>query len=201
MHKKKLSELTIKDNFMFGAVMIVQENCRKALERILKKRILKIKVDREKSLVYHPEYKGVRLDIEAEDEKHNIYNIEMQVVNEDVSAELVKFLKYIHADLNNSENDFDDEFVNQLQQTVRAIKSSKEMEMMYMQYNLTLQKEWNAGRIASKVEDILDALSALGTVSDSLNSRINEENNINVLKRWLKLAFRVQSIEQFVKEM
>lgn len=28
-HKKKLEELTIKDNFMFGAVMVDEENCRK----------------------------------------------------------------------------------------------------------------------------------------------------------------------------
>lgn len=34
----------------------------------------------EKSLVYHPEYKGVRLDVEASDEHHTRFNVEMQVV-------------------------------------------------------------------------------------------------------------------------
>lgn len=47
----------------------------------------------------------------------------------------------------------------------------------------------------------LDALSELGTVSDSLNHRIHEESSLDVLKRWLKLAFRSESIEQFMKEM
>ena len=30
MSKKTLNELTLKDNFMFGAVMVNEENCRKA---------------------------------------------------------------------------------------------------------------------------------------------------------------------------
>ena len=31
-HKKQLKELTIKDNFMFAAVMMEEENCREFLE-------------------------------------------------------------------------------------------------------------------------------------------------------------------------
>lgn len=131
----------------------------------------------------------------------------------DVSPELVKLLKYIHADLEDSEKNFDDEFVDRLQQAVRVVKSSKEMEMKYMQLSLLLKKErragWAEGKIEgkaegkteSKIEDILEALSDLGTVSDNLNYRILSEKNMDVLKRWLKLAFRVESIEQFVKEM
>ena len=33
--KKQLKELTIKDNFMFGAVMMDEENCKGLLERVL----------------------------------------------------------------------------------------------------------------------------------------------------------------------
>lgn len=36
-------------------------------------------VSKEKSIVYHPEYKGVRLDVYAKDEKQTRYNVEMQV--------------------------------------------------------------------------------------------------------------------------
>lgn len=35
MEQKTLDELTIKNNFMFGAVMSDNENCRMLLERIL----------------------------------------------------------------------------------------------------------------------------------------------------------------------
>ena len=49
--KKALQDLTIKDNFMFGAVMTDPENC-----------------------------KGVRLDVYAKDDTNTRYNIEMQVL-------------------------------------------------------------------------------------------------------------------------
>ena len=58
-----LKELTIKDNFMFGAVMMDENNCRGLLERVLEIPIDRVEVSREKSIVYHPEYKGVRLDV------------------------------------------------------------------------------------------------------------------------------------------
>lgn len=38
-----------------------------------------MEVSKEKSMVYHPEYKGVRLDVYAKDENNTRYNIEMQV--------------------------------------------------------------------------------------------------------------------------
>ena len=77
--RKKLQELTIKDNFMFGAVMVNEDLCKELLELILGFSIEKIIVDKEKSIIYHPEYKGVRLDITASDENHTHYNVEMQV--------------------------------------------------------------------------------------------------------------------------
>lgn len=58
---KRLKELTIKDNFMFGAVMMDEDNCKDLLERVLEIPIDRVDVSKEKSIVYHPEYKGVRL--------------------------------------------------------------------------------------------------------------------------------------------
>ena len=58
---KRLKELTIKDNFMFGAVMMDEDNCKGLLERVLEILIDRVDVSKEKSIVYHPEYKGVRL--------------------------------------------------------------------------------------------------------------------------------------------
>ncbi len=77
--RKTLQDLTIKDNFMFGAVMMDEEICRELLELVLGFRIAKVTVSKEKCFVYHPEYKGVRLDILAEDEENTHYNVEMQV--------------------------------------------------------------------------------------------------------------------------
>ena len=76
---KTLQELTIADDFMFGAVMQDPENCRLLLERILDMSIAHVDVIREKSIIYHPEYKGVRLDVVAKDENNTRFDVEMQV--------------------------------------------------------------------------------------------------------------------------
>ena len=77
---KSIQELTIMNNFMFGAVMIIPENCKGALERSLDIEIARVEVSKERSVVYNPEYKGVRLDIYAKDEHNTHYNVEMQVL-------------------------------------------------------------------------------------------------------------------------
>ena len=75
--KKQLKELTLKDNFMFGAVMMEEENCKRFLELALGFPIERVKVSKEKSIVYHPEYKGVRLDVYAKNEHNTRYNVEI----------------------------------------------------------------------------------------------------------------------------
>lgn len=76
--KKTLQQLTIKDNFMFAAVMCREDNCKRLLEMILGIEIERVEVDKEKCMVYHPQYKGVRLDVYAKDENNTRYNVEMQ---------------------------------------------------------------------------------------------------------------------------
>ena len=53
--KKTLQELTLKDNFMFGAVMSEEANCKRLLELILGFPIARIEVSKERSITYHPE--------------------------------------------------------------------------------------------------------------------------------------------------
>lgn len=43
--------------------------------------IARVEISKEKSVVYHPEYKGVRLDIYAQDEEQTCYNVEMQAAS------------------------------------------------------------------------------------------------------------------------
>ena len=49
--KKQLKELTLKDNFMFGAVMMEEENCRRFLELALGFPIERVEVSKEKSTI------------------------------------------------------------------------------------------------------------------------------------------------------
>ena len=76
--RRKLQELTIRDNFMFGTVMVNEELCKEFLELALGFQFEQVTVSCETSIVYHPEYKGVRLDVVADDENRMHYNVEFQ---------------------------------------------------------------------------------------------------------------------------
>ena len=283
--RRKLQELTIKDNFMFGAVMVDEELCREFLELALGFQIEKVTVSKEKSMVYHPEYKGVRLDVVAADEKRTHYNVEMQVLRkknlgkrsryyhgqidmelllagmdygklpdsyvificdfdpfckkkykytfsnvckedetvsledgshtlflstcgeneEEVAESLVKFLKYVKAELGESTGDFQDEFVQRLQDAVRDVKASREMEERYMLLEEMLKEEREAGRIEGKaegkaegkIEDILELLSDLGEVPGGLCEKIRREKDLDILKSYLRKASASKTIEEF----
>lgn len=67
MGRKTLQELTIKDNFLFAATMLDPENCKGVIECALGIGIEHVEVSCEKSIVYNPKYKGVRLDVYARD--------------------------------------------------------------------------------------------------------------------------------------
>ena len=53
------------------------------------------------------------------------------------------------------------------------------------------------GETKNSRETILDFLSEYGKVNDNLTEKLNAENDINVLKKWIKLSARVSSIEEF----
>ena len=94
--KKTLQELTFKDNFMFGAVLLDPENCKGVIERSLGTEIERVEVSKEKSIVYNPEYKGVRLDAYAKDKNNTRYNIEMQILPKPA---LQKRARYYHSQI------------------------------------------------------------------------------------------------------
>ena len=294
---RKLRELTIKDNFMFGAVMAEEENCRGLLELVTDIPIQRVEVSREKSFVYHPQYKGVRLDVYANDERNTCYNVEMQVARrpalgrrarfyrsqmdmelllkgrdypelpeayvificdfdpfgggyyrytfesvcledstqkmqegcrciflnavgnrpEAVPAALVHFLQYVHADLESSEEDFQDLFVEQLQKAVRHVKESREMEERYMVLEEMLREERAEGRMEGraegkaegriegrtegKAEAIVELLRNKGPVSGPLEEKILCERDEKVLTSWLLLAAGADTAEEFEKQI
>ena len=279
--KKQLRELTIKDNFMFAAVMMEEENCRKFLEITLGFPIDHVEVSREKSIVYHPEYKGIRLDVYARDEKRTHYNVEMQVTRKpalgkrvryyhgqidmelllsgsgyaelpdayvificdfdpfgkrkyrytferrcledaelgldegsrsiflstcgenesEVPKELVKFLRFVKADLSGSEEDFEDDYVKELQETVHRIKGNREMEERFMILEEMLKEERAEGRTEGMGISIIALLKCCEPVPEVLQNRILGEKDPETLEKWLKLAASVNSLEEFQKNM
>ena len=287
--KKQLKELTIKDNFMFGAVMMDEENCKGLLERVLQIPIDHVEISKEKSIVYHPEYKGVRLDVYAKDENQTRYNVEMQVQKKpalgkrsryyqsqmdmelllagedytelpntyvificdfdpfgekkyqytfqiacressevnledgrtiiflsthgknesEVPEELVTLLQYMREDVNGSEREYHDSYVERLQKFIREVKSNREMEERFMVFEEMLREERAEGRLEGREEGrtedrketLLLYLQNLGTVPESLCIRIQKEEDFEVLKQWKKLAFQSKSLEEFEEKI
>ena len=282
---RKLRELTIKDDFMFGAVMSDPENCRELLEMILDISIDRIEVSKEKSMVYHPEYKGVRLDVYARDEKNTCYNVEMQAsrrpvlgkrsryyqsqmdmemlqsgrdyeelpksfvvficdfdpfgkelyrytfkmkceedVNvkledarqiiflstqgknrEEVPKELVTFLEYVKADLEESQKDFHNSYVRRLQDSVQRVKANREMEERFMLLEEKLKEERAEGEKIGQIQGardmLLKMLEILGEIPEPIRERITSVSEQETLTDWAKIAVQSVSMEEFVKKI
>ena len=66
--------------------------------------------------------------------------------------ELVNFLKFVKANKEESQKDFQDHFVKQLQDSIRWIKSSREMEEHFMIFEEMMKDEREAGRREGRQE-------------------------------------------------
>lgn len=78
MARKKFKDLDLKNAFLFAAAMQDPEICRMVLEIILGRRIPKVKVHTEHSLLFSSDLRSVRLDVYANDTMEVTYNVEMQ---------------------------------------------------------------------------------------------------------------------------
>ena len=274
-NQKTLQDLTIKDNFMFAAVMMDPENCRRVLERILEIAIDHVDVSYEKSIVYHPEYKGVRLDVYARDEKNTHFSVEMQVADKkigkraryyhsqvdvellgtgldytelpdcyvlficdfdpiglgkyrytmkktfrekpdldyedgeytifvstkgtnesEVRQELVSFLQYVGASLEQSEADYEDDLVKRLQNSVKEIKLNREMGARYMLFEEMMKDEYKAGM----EKGLLIALEKYAPLPEAVTRKISSLTDEDTLTEVLRLAIGSTSLEQFTSE-
>lgn len=286
--RKTLQELTIKDNFMFAAVMLEPDNAKGLLELVLGIEVDYVEISQEKSIVYNPEYRGVRLDVYIKDNKGTHFNVEMQAVSQplvkreryyhsqmdmellvrgtdyenlpdgyvificdfdplgmgkyrysirkrvdenleynypdgsytvflstvgtnenEVPKALVKFLKFVAAKPESSNDDFDDKYIRQLQYSVEKIKTSRDMEGRFMLFEEMMKNEYKAGhedgkaegKLEGKLEDILQLLNARFTVPDTLPERISRITDENVLSKLHIDAAVSASIEDFEREL
>ncbi len=100
MGKKDFMSLTIKDSFMFYAVMSDPEQCRRLLTLALDMEIETVTVQREETIIYHPDYHGIRLDVTAiERGERRRFNVEMQAQTE---KEIARRSRYYHSQLDSN---------------------------------------------------------------------------------------------------
>lgn len=88
---------------------------------------------------------------------------------------------------------------------------SEAINMLYTQFNLEDAKEvWQEeayedglaeGELLQSRQSIFDFLEDLGEIPEDIRSRIDTEENREVLKKWLKAAAHVQDFESFRDKM
>ena len=272
---KKFKDLTIRDNFMFSAVMMQEDNCKRFLEMLLGIKIKEIDVSYERSIIYNPECKGIRLDVYASDDNNTRYNIEMQVAeqklgkriryyhsqmdmellekgqkykelptsyvificnfdpykmgrycytfeklcveekglklgddsvsivlstegkNDDVPKELKDFLKFIKNDNSDNNSKTDNEYVRQLQRSIRSVKENRKWEHSFM----TLEEIKNEAVEENLKECTLDILSELGDIPKEIEEIVMAEFRMDRLKAMLRIAAKTTSFSDFKESL
>jgi predicted transposase/invertase (TIGR01784 family) len=126
----------------------------------------------------------------------------------EVPKELVTLLKYIREDIDESEREFHDSYVERLQKFIHEIKSNREMEERFMIFEEMLKDERAEGReegLALGLENakstLLLCLQSFGTVSETICDQIQSQQELEVLKQWTKIAFQSKSLEEFEKKI
>ncbi|MDE5818831.1 MAG: PD-(D/E)XK nuclease family transposase [Lachnospiraceae bacterium] len=93
------------------------------------------------------------------------------------------------------------EELRKLHEMVTAVKTDGEVGLAYMKFfeleERTLQKGIRQGRAEGKAEDILDLLCELSEIPPAVREQICSQKDDTILRSWLKLAARAESIQDF----
>ena len=124
---------------------------------------------------------------------------------EEVSKELVDFLHYVTESNENGLPDECDERLKRLHESIREIKASADMEVEYMKMEererIIRDEGKQIGIINGKIESVLELLEDKGQVPEKVKAEIFAETDSEVLKKWLRLAAKSETIEEFCKEI
>ena len=113
-----------------------------------------------------------------------------------------KLLNFIE---NSTISNVTDETTKRLHDCIKKVKISPEVRMEYMKWDAMIHYERQdakaEGKIEGKIEDILELLSEYGEIPEQLKEKILKEENIDKVKEWVKLAAKVDSVEEFIDNM
>ena len=133
---------------------------------------------------------------------------------DEVPEQLVKFLKYVGAGLEESTADYGDKLVERLQNTVVKVKASREMENRYMLLEEMMKDEYSAGKAEGielgkaegielgKAEGERGAIrmliSGLGELTPEQNAKLDAITDSKILNDLLKNVAGAKSLEEVV---
>lgn len=123
---------------------------------------------------------------------------------QEVSESMVKFLRFVKADLAESEENYGDGYVQQLQNSIQRVKKSREMGERYMIFEEMMRDERAEGRVEgilqAKQEAILELLEDIADVPEELQERISSLKNHEKLSVLHKKAAKAESLDDFIRE-
>ena len=112
----------------------------------------------------------------------------------EVPSELVRFLKFVTAGLEESERDFQDELVRRFQKTIREIKTDREMGERYMIFEEMLREEKQEGRQEGRLEATRENVLEL---LEDLQTKLEDLEDLTKLKALHKIAAKAESLHAF----
>lgn len=109
-----------------------------------------------------------------------------------------KLLKYIQ---NSKECNVTDDATRELHKYVSRVRVQPEVRLEYMKFDEIIAYERRDATIEAKQGDIIELLMEYGEIPLEVHEKIEKEVSEDVLKKWHKLAAKVETIEEFIENM
>lgn len=94
-----------------------------------------------------------------------------------------------------------DEVTKKLHDCINKVKVSPELRMEYMKWDTMIYYERKDAKLEGKIESVFELLEELGLIPIEIKEMISAETNLEQIKKWHKLAAKVDSIEEFIEKM
>ncbi|NRT87306.1 Rpn family recombination-promoting nuclease/putative transposase [Clostridium beijerinckii] len=126
-------------------------------------------------------------------------------IMKDLSYELLEFLDYIEDSTEDRVKHAKGNLVKNIHKRVNEVKNDISVEVEFMTLLERDREKIEEGKIEGKMEGlketILDNLKELGNVPQNLVECINEQNSIDILKRWIKIAIISKDFDEFQEKI
>ncbi|MBD5545508.1 MAG: Rpn family recombination-promoting nuclease/putative transposase [Lachnospiraceae bacterium] len=217
--KKTFQQLNLSNAFLFAAALEDSEICRLVLEIILGKRLSKVKVHAEQSILVSSDFRSIRLDIYASDEMQVSYDVEAQ--NDD-RKNLAKRSRYHQAEMDVSSLKPGDDFNDLKPSYVIFICTFDPFEKGLYRYTFEercLECDMGLGDGTRKIflntrgredgnvpKELVHFLKYMEQSTDEYVSDLTEESIIKLhekvteLKTWRRLEARYMTVEEWVND-
>ena len=119
----------------------------------------------------------------------------LNMTSKNGSKELVSLLQYMKdTDIENPEILIKDKRILELDKIVAEVKESEEWEDTQMTI-------YDMGIAKGRIDSIFEILEEFGNLSENLRNEILAQTDMDILKKWFKLAAKVSSIDEFTQKM